>query len=197
MLSQANPDIVRWNERYKPREDSDLPLALGETELVENKHHLGCSGVAAELACGKGNNALYLASVGYHVVACDGALNALQQCRKSARKMSIPICAVVCDLENHQWPKHCFELISVVRYLYRPLFKIIKESVKPGGLIFYKTFNTNHLLQQPNFNSDFVLRLGELEEEFGGFEILSSNDHVRSTAPTSFILARCRKDQRP
>jgi SAM-dependent methyltransferase len=140
----ANPEIQRWHDRYESSAgDSELCIdPVGEPELVDHLHFLDGQGLAIEIACGKGANALYLAGLGYQVVACDGALSCLAICQRSARRLGLPVYPAVCDVEAMVLPQESFGLISVVRYLQRSLFDRMISALIPGGLIFYKTFNT-------------------------------------------------------
>ncbi len=197
MTTAPNPDLQRWNKKYD-RQKSRNGLTVdpaGEPELLQYGHLLDGTGLAIEAACGKGQNALYLASLGYQVIACDGAYFGLEICHRSARRLGLPVSALVCDLEVFALPESAFGLVSVVRYLHRPLFNQLKSTVAPGGLIFYKTFNTHFLSRNPDFNPDYVLQTGELNRVFSDFEIRASDfgstmDGSNAPTPTSFILAR-------
>ena len=206
----ANPDIDRWNKKYDlsaadgSQTDSQI-MPKGEDELVALRPYLesdfsGISDlsettkIALEVASGKGRNALYLASIGYRVIAVDCALNGLVPGQSSAKRLDLPMNSIACDLETCQFPQHSFDLVSVIRFLKRPLFEVISAWVKPGGLLFYKTFNRDHLLSHPKFNSGYVVETGELNTAFPDFEIRATDYCSGGTAPlisgTSFILGR-------
>ena len=206
----ANPDIERWNRKYavstlKESQTDSKIIPKGEDELVQLFRYLdsdlsgisslsGPSKIALEVASGKGRNALYLASIGYRVVAADCALNGLSPGQSSANHLGLPMNSIACDLETCQFPQHSFDLVSVIRFLQRPLFEAISSWVKPGGLLFYKTFNRNHLLSHPKFNPDYVVESGELNSAFSEFDILATDYCGDENAPllpdTSFILGR-------
>jgi SAM-dependent methyltransferase len=203
----ANPDINRWNKKYAgPSADgTQVEQQIdpkGEDELVALSHYLDSDfsatpKTALEVASGKGRNALYLASLGYRVVAVDCALNGLAPGQASARRLGLPMDSIACDLEICQFPDHHFDLVSVVRYLKRPLFQSISTWVRPGGLLFYKTFNRNHLLNHPTFNPGYVVEPGELNVAFPEFDILATDSRCeeQSAAGTSFILGRKKRSQ--
>ncbi len=197
MTRTVNPDIQQWNEKYKGqnRGGSLVVNPVGEPELVDCLPLLQGTGLAMEIACGKGENALYLASLGYQVVACDGAQSGLTICQRSASRLDLPVYPLQCDLETIVLPESRFSLISVVRYLQKSLFGRIISALKPGGLVFYKTFNINLLANKPGFNPDYLVQIGELNEIFSSFEILASDFNAKGVATaeaktTSFILAR-------
>ncbi len=191
----ANPDAVRWNRKY---DDTSFcthgPEPEAEPELLAYQALLDGRGLALEAAAGRGNNALYLATVGYKVIACDLAINGLSPCAASARKRAWPVYCMVCDLESYRFPEQSFDMISVVRYLNRSIFPELVNWLKPGGLLFYKTFNRNFLEKRSGFNPGYVLEHGELDDAFSAMDILISDREragLTGDAPaTSFILAR-------
>ncbi len=177
-------DIERWNRRYLAGDG--LVKSSPEPELGRLERHISGTGLALELACGKGANALYLASRGYQVVAADCAIEGLRICQAQALELNLPIMPVVLDFDYGELPDSRFDLVSVIRYLNRSLFPAIAQSVKPGGLLFYKTFNQRHLVDHPNFNSGFVLQDGELAQAFKNFDIILSDER----GSNSILLAR-------
>ncbi|MEA3291169.1 MAG: class I SAM-dependent methyltransferase [Pseudomonadota bacterium] len=181
-----NPDITRWNRKYRELESE--PDWTPEPELVEFSDQIRGSGLALDLACGAGKNALYLARLGYDVIAMDAALEGLRRCAQAAHWERLTVHPACVDLERYPLPESRFDLIIVVRYLNRALFPAIQTALKPGGLLFYKTFNRNFLQQKPGFNPDYVLRPGELVKSFSDLEIFESSDGEH--ASTSFIIAR-------
>jgi SAM-dependent methyltransferase len=179
-------DIERWNRKYSTNEDTVEPLA--EPELKAYEATLGNNGFALELACGKGANALYLASLGFTVVAADASITGLRICQRSAAQSTLKIFPVVMDIDQCALPEDRFALISVVRYLNRAIFPALITALKPGGVLFYKTFNQRHLEQHPKFNADYVLQQDELQHVFSELELIGQSQ----AGSNSFILARKR-----
>ena len=177
-------DIERWNRKYAGKEVVTEPA--GEPELVSLSKQTAGEGLALELACGRGANALYLATLGYKVIAMDGAINGLRSCQLGAEKLGLPVYSVVVDLDRLTLPPERFQFISVVRYLNRDLFATIARALAPGGILFYKTFNQEHLTSRPAFNPDFVLAENELSDAFANLEPISQGDRGGS----SYLLAR-------
>ncbi len=183
----VNPDLARWDKKYLARQ-SELVYPKGEAEL-DGVVHCRKRGLALEVACGRGANALYMATRGYTVVAIDGSLEGLRCCARSADHFNLPVLSAVMDLENAVLPPHRFDFISVVRYLQRSLIDTLIAALKPNGLIFFKTFNRRFLLEKPDFNPHYVLQDGELLDLFGGLSVLSSNCEA-PTGTSSFIIAK-------
>ncbi len=177
-------DIDRWNRKYAGGAGSVDPA--GEPELAVAASALPGRGLALELACGRGANALYLARLGYEVIAVDCAINGLGACNRTARRLGLPVYPVVMDLERAVLPPGRFRLVCVVRYLNRGLFPALAEALAPGGILFYKTFNGRHLEDRRGFNPGYVLEDGELERAFSALERLAGDE----SGTTSWILAR-------
>jgi tellurite methyltransferase len=177
-------DRERWDRKYL-NGDGSVYLG-GEPELVAHCGDLPCSGLALELACGKGANALYLASLGYDVVAADISIEGLKICSREARRIGLRLLPVALDLDQYALPHSQFELISVVRYLNRALFGPLIDALKPGGLLFYKTFNLRHLRDHPNFNPAYVLEDGELSASLAALDMIAQSEQGAS----SYVLGR-------
>lgn len=177
-------DVERWNRRYA--EGDGTTEIRAEPELALHLAVVPDSGLALELACGKGANALYLASRGMDVVAADCSLSGLQICQQVAREEKLNLLPLVVDLDCWQIPSSRFDFISVVHYLNRQLFDDIVAALNPGGILFYKTFNRRRLKHNPRFNQRFVLADGELAERFDCLEILAASEPGCS----SYLLAR-------
>ena len=153
--------------------------------LVESFDLLPRHGLALDVATGEGRNAIFLASRGLDVDCVDVDPDAVQRARVSARRLGVPIRAVVGNLEDGTYiiPLDGYDLIVVFNYLHRPLFPDIRDGVRPGGVVLYETFHED----QPRFgrptNPDYLLRSGELKREFADWEILRYFEGVDSERP--------------
>ena len=97
---------------------------------------------------------------------------------------------VAADLERIVLPRDYFDVVLVVRFLYRPLLAQIRNTLKPGGLLIYKTFNTNHLRDKPDFKKEYRLEHGELLGWFSDYAPVAANDSPRVTDTCSFLIGR-------
>ncbi len=176
-------DIDRWNRKYAAMVSVE---PAGEPELVHRTPPLLGRGLALELACGQGANALYLAQLGYQVIAVDGAINGLVACHRAALRLGLPVYPAIMDLDRIELPCNHFDLIVVVRYLNRTLYPLLIDALAPGGILFYKTFNERYLSIRPTFRAEYVLAEGELEHAFGTLERLSSG----KSDTMSYILSQ-------
>ena len=177
-------DIDRWNRKYDAGDG--VSAIRAEPELADNTSMLPTKGLALELACGKGGNALFLASIGLDVIAADCSLSGLKICQRAAAIEALNVMPLAVDLDQWTPPQNTFDMISVVRFLDRRLFGIIIKSLRPGGILFYKTFNQRHLENRTKFSPDFVLKDGELSEVFVDLNTLAYSE----TGNSSYLLAQ-------
>ena len=170
-----------WEEHYAQQADLDftpVPLLVEVADLLP-------PGRALDLAAGAGRNALYLASLGWSVVAVDASPKAMDILRARAPSS---IETYTADLETGGFAiePDRYDLICDFFYLQRSLFPQIREGVRPGGLFAAEI----HLRDGPGHQ--FVLEPGELRDEFHGWKILYYSESARPghTRPTARIIAR-------
>ena len=173
-----------WEEHYARPEQLDFtPVPL----LVEVAEQLP-PGRALDLACGSGRNALYLAGLGWKVLAVDSSVSAVRILRNRAATADLAIEAVVADLESPGFTIEpgAYDLICDFFYLQRDLFPRIREGIRPGGAFVAQI----HLRE--NDSQRFVLEPGELRAEFATWKILYYSEAARAGQhrPAARIIAR-------
>ncbi|MGZ8708972.1 MAG: class I SAM-dependent methyltransferase [Thermoanaerobaculia bacterium] len=152
-----------WNARYRSREEiqsEPAPLLVRAAESL-------APGRALDLACGAGRNALYLARLGWQVVAIDGASEAIRILQE--RTSTLPVDARVVDLENGAalpFDDESFDLVAILFYLHRPLFAEARRVVKHGGVIVAAAL----------MSGTFRIAPGELAGTFSDFEIVHAGE---------------------
>ena len=114
--------------------------------------------VVLDLACGAGRHAIYLAQLGFSVLAVDQDVSALEK-SKTARVETRAL-----DLEGNIWPipDAGFGAIVVTNYLHRPYLDRLPEMLGKGGLLIYETFAQGNAQFGKPSNPDFLLNSGEL-----------------------------------
>jgi SAM-dependent methyltransferase len=115
-------------------------------------------GSVLDLACGAGRHAVFLASLGYPVLAVDQDITAIEAMKNPA------IEARPEDLEGASWPlaDQLYAGIVVTNYLYRPFLDQLPQMLSEGGVLIYETFaNGNAEFGKPS-NPNFLLKPGEL-----------------------------------
>ena len=138
------------------------------------------AGLALDLAMGEGRNAIYLAGRGFDVDGVDVDPAAVTRARASARKLGAPIRAVIGNVEDGTYilPLDTYDVIVVFRYLHRPIFRDIREGLKPGGVVVYQTFTIDQAQFGRPTNPAHLLRPGELKEVFRDWEILACREGI-------------------
>ncbi|WP_226819098.1 class I SAM-dependent methyltransferase [Acidithiobacillus montserratensis] len=158
----------RWNTCYADRAAqvaAPLPLLKAQAGMLPT------TGSALDLACGRGGNALFLASQGLETWAWDyaeAAILALQQQAVIQPRLH----PEYRDVLTQPPPAASFDVIVVAHFLHRPLFPILARALKPEGLLFYETWAGAYAGRGPQ-NPDFRLLPGELEKAFAGLQLLA------------------------
>jgi SAM-dependent methyltransferase len=130
----------------------------------------------ADLACGRGRNALAAAGRGLRVIGVDRNGEALGELCAAARARRLSVSGVRADLEDERGiplaAASCAGIL-VFRFLFRPLAPAIARTLRPGGLLLYETFTERQReLGWGPRNAAFLLKPGELRALFPGLEVL-------------------------
>ncbi len=162
-------DRIRWNRKYsepafEPNWAPDLVLAEKISELPPGR--------ALDLACGIGQNALFLAKRGYEVSAVDLSDVALERLRRAARAEGVlhRIHLQHGDVKTLPLETDAFDVVLVFRFLARQVCPKLYTALKPGGVLLYQTYTTAHRRFHPGFREEFCLKPGELRALFGDLE---------------------------
>lgn len=170
----SRDDQKKWDSRWRCRTGSSLQADL----LIVDHAELLSGGLALDLACGMGQNAIWLAQHGYRVLGVDISMVALARARQNARNAGVErnVCFAQVDLDKWLPPAGQFDLICVFRFLERALFPAIENALRPNGLLFYATRNTGTLKHEPGANPDYLLLPGELRHAFRNMKVLCDSD---------------------
>lgn len=169
----AGEDRQRWDARWTARAPS-FELEANPL-LVRYQEHLR-GGVALDLACGVGQNALWLAGQGYHVTGVDISPVALARARSEAQARGLVVEFVEADLDTYHLPEKAFDVVTVFRFLERKLFPAIEAALRAGGWLFYQTFNVRRLESRPDTPREYLLEVGELARAFPGLDVIESRE---------------------
>lgn len=183
--------IQEWNERYRTRERAAEDIDAGPTPLLVRLAEQLNPGMALDLACGAGRNALYLAERGWSVTAIDGAPVAVDILRTRAIERNVRIETSVKDLERAEFSiEGAWDLIAVCYYLERDLLPKVRSATRPGGVVLAIV----HIGEPGEPPSPKRAVAGELKSYFAEWQILHEHEgkpadpaHRRSVAE---IIAR-------
>ncbi len=181
-MSQS--DRQKWDRKWAAAAGAKYDVHRLLTENVE----LLSSGVALDVACGRGQNAIWLAQRGYQVLGVDISSVALESARKSARLSGLEDQAVFEQVDLNKWrPKDVYyDLIAVFRFLDRALFPHLADALRPDGLLFYATRHTGLLQRLPDANRAYLLRRGELRSAIPRLTLL----HYHEDEENAYLIAR-------
>lgn len=183
-----NPDIVRWNKKYRAARGS--AFAQPDELLIRHQSLLVESADVLDVACGAGANAIFAAQRGCRVVGVDASVEGLRIAARRAKGKGVEISLVAADLDTWRPPPERFDLVIVIRYLNRALMPSLHSTIRPGGVMIYNTFNRNYLGQKPDMNPDYLLTPGELAHCFATFDEIATNDRLANADVSSWWIGR-------
>lgn len=168
------------------------PLLVRFSSLLADE---SLEGPILDLACGTGENGLFLAGLGLPVVLADRSSEALQAARRSSESHGLEAEFWEVDLETGEnpLPEDHYRAILVFHYLHRPLVPHIRDAIRKGGIVIYETFT----IEQPKYgrphNPDFLLRPGELADWFKGWEVVHYFEGILEDPRRAVAQIVCRK----
>ena len=198
--------LHRWNLRHRESAFHPPPdptaFLLECFPLLPRPHS---HSRALDLACGAGQNSVYLAERGWPVIAIDFSPPALDRASSLAAAHrvhthrsatdAIPahfsgLLLIEADLETFALPAAAFDLILCFHYLDRGLFPGIERALRPGGHLLYETFTELQLAcpEGPR-DPDHLLRSGELRTAFPLLDVLFYRE-CQSPRAVASLLAR-------
>lgn len=161
--------------------------------LLDNADLLPRGGRVLDVACGRGRHALLMAGAGFGVRAIDRNAASIDSVRTVSGRLGLPIDADVVDLETDPPPSLGaaeYEVVLGFNYLHRALFPMIRNAVKPGGLLIYETFTKGQAERGHPRNPAFLLNEGELQELVQPFSVLRARDGDVGGRLIASIVAR-------
>lgn len=161
----------KWDERYC-QSDTRVGPDDAAPVLAQNAYLLPPSGIALDLACGLGANALFLAQRGLQVQAWDVSPVAIDKLQRTAASYQLTLQAKVRDAVNEPPEPEQFDVIVVTRFLERQLAPSIAAALKKDGLLFYQTFIKARVTDKGPDNPDYRLERNELLKLFSSLKIL-------------------------
>jgi SAM-dependent methyltransferase len=148
----------KWNAIYEQHSAEWLPAAV----LANHVALLPENGLALDLACGLGANALLLAEHGLEVEAWDISDRAIARLQTQAGQRNLSIQTTVCDIATDLLQANRYDVIVVSRFLERSLCRALMSALKPGGLLFYQTYTATKPHDTGPGNPLYLLKSGEL-----------------------------------
>ncbi|MEW8026125.1 MAG: methyltransferase domain-containing protein [Candidatus Thiodiazotropha sp.] len=158
----------KWDKRHADADKLPTPAEV----LERNLHLLPAKGMALDLACGLGGNALTLARHGLDAEAWDISPVAIRRLKSYAEEEGLTnLSAEVRDIEQSPPSPNSFDLIIVSYYLERALIPDLIDALLPGGLIYYQTFIQAAVSNLGPSNPAFRLADNELLQLFSSLKL--------------------------
>jgi len=162
------------------------------SSLLEDKN---LEGAVLDLACGRGENGLFLAGLSLPVILADQSPEALEAARRSAedRRLKVQFWEVNLETGRNPLQEEHYRAILVFRYLYRPLIPHIRQGIRKGGILIYETFTS----EQPKYgrphNPDYLLKPGELADWFQDWQVIHYFEGLLENPRRAMAQIVCRK----
>jgi SAM-dependent methyltransferase len=178
-LWRPNAFLVECLDRISAADDGDRP---GRPSCRR----------ALDVACGAGRDAVYLAMRGFDVEAIDILPEAIERAVDLAARHHVTLRARVCDVRQIVLPAGAYDLISVMRFLHRPLWPRLRQALAPGGYLICEAYHmTNLRTGLPPRKRQHLVDSGELVAAMQGLEVLVVADPVKHDGRAlSRLLAR-------
>jgi SAM-dependent methyltransferase len=193
-----------WDRRYAAVEN--LWAVKPNRFLVQEVSELA-PGRALDLACGEGQNAIWLATLGWRVTAVDYSPVAIEKGRRRAEREGVEVDFVCADLVSYRPELGAFDLV-IVLYLHiasserAGVHQRGSEAVAPGGtfvLVGHDAANATHGVGGPS-DVDLLYTADEIAAELPGLEIEKATQVLRDVAGEERdaidTLVRARRPQR-
>ena len=167
-------DRHRWDQRYAERERAPLGEICAPSILATHEDWLPSAGLALELACGRGQAALWLAARGMQVHAVDISPVVIGQAQamlvQSGYAERVRFEAFDLDQGLPAGPPCALLLCQNFRdaRLYSPML----QRLAPGGILAITTLSEVGAVRPGPFRA----RAGELRHAFAALELLDEGD---------------------
>jgi 2-polyprenyl-3-methyl-5-hydroxy-6-metoxy-1,4-benzoquinol methylase len=183
-----------WDKKYSERSHSSLepdPFLVSAYDEFLSKQP---AGTALDVAGGVGRHAIWLAQRSWRVKLLDISEVGIKQAKENAKRTGTAgsFSAEICDLNIMQdLGREQYDLVLVFFFLQRELFPALTSTLKPGGLLIYKTYTT----EQKNFAGGlshpmFLLEPNELLRAFGDLRVLHYHETIQGKGVAELVARK-------
>ncbi len=169
----------KWDKIYVEQDSSEVNLANPAEVLLQHTCLLPETGIALDLACGLGANAIYLTKHGLTTYAWDKSTQAIDKLQTYCNENDLSIITETRDIEELPPAANSFDVICVSNYLERSITSNIIAALKPKGILFYQTFVQESVSDVGPNNPAYRLQENELLTLFSSLHILAYQDYGR------------------
>ncbi len=141
-------DRHAWDERYAEREQAFTPEP--NRQVAEEVAAMPGPGVALDLATGEGRHAVWLASLGWKVLAVDFAGVGLRRGQARARAGGLGVAFAQGDVYALRWPPASFDLVLAAFFHPTPpergrVYASAARALRPGGSLLLVSYDRANL----------------------------------------------------
>ena len=168
-------DRAHWTAKYAAEMRESAPSSW----VAGNLAPLADAAVCLDLACGPGRHAALLAGARRTVVALDFVEAVVRRASERAG-----VAGVVAETGALPFASAIFDLIVVVNFLDRSLFRTLATLLRPGGRLIVETFTLENLQRMPAERrrgpSDpaFLLEPGELPRLVAPLRVVAAREGI-------------------
>jgi len=142
-------DRRQWDERYAAKEQTFL---REPNRLIVEEIGTAERGRALDLATGEGRHAVWLASLGWHVVAVDFSEAGLRRAQARARQEGHAVNLVLADVHTLPLPPAFFDLVLTAFFHPAPaerttLYPAMAQALAPGGTLLLVSYDIANLTE--------------------------------------------------
>jgi SAM-dependent methyltransferase len=190
----SREERAAWDERFRTGDHAGTEPDPFLLELDEYSDFFPQRRQALDVACGAGRNAVWLVEHAWQVTAVDISLQGLGLARELALEHGVHLDLLCLDLDAAPaLPANHFDLVICFFYLQRSLFPQLHSTLRPGGIIVYKTYT----LDQPRFSGGprhpmHLLEPQELLTAFEGFRVLCYRERIKGRGVAELIAQKPR-----
>ena len=182
-----------WNRRYLENPslyfEPDQFLLKSYDQYIQTLFPKG--GEALDVAGGLGRHAIWLAELRWKVTCVDISQVAFDKSQKKAEERGVQIDFLVRDLNTWSPDRKKYDLVLVFYYLQRDLFSYLEASLKPGGLLIYKTYTAEQLnYEEGPRNPQHLLKQNELLHAFPGLRTLFYHESISEKAVAELVAIK-------
>lgn len=176
-----------WDKRY---EEKGYVYGSSPNEYYKTKIDSLKPGKVLFPAEGEGRNAVYSATKGWEVTACDWSKSGKDKAMNLAAKEGVNLEYNVCSIEEFNAPKKSFDLLVLI-YAHFPadlrskFHKHLWSMVKPGGHLILEAFSKRHIEyseKNPQAggpkNKEMLFTEELVKEDFKNLEILELEETI-------------------
>jgi tellurite methyltransferase len=189
-MTDPRSNARKWDERYAV--DGYLYGTEPNPLLSQLSAELPNAGTGLDLACGEGQNAVFLASHGLTVTGVDYSAVALRKARQLANDHQVGLELRLWDLERFGLPTKegtdgriavvgDYQVIVCVHYHQPSLNTPISEALAPGGWLVMELHTVANLQYSERPPRPFLLQPNELLTWFPTLQLVNYREIVRDS----------------